>query len=94
MVTPESVLMRAGDVRHRRVGEEAVVLRQASAEVLGLNPVGARLFDLLDGRTPVGRLVDRVLGELEVDRESLERDSLAFLEELLQAGVVEEVAAP
>ena len=56
--------------------------------------MGARLFDLLDGHTPVSLLVDRVLGELEVDRESLERDSLAFLEELLQAGVVEEVAAP
>ena len=47
MLTLDSVLERAADVRFRTVGDEGVVLRQSTAEVSGLNEVAARLFNLL-----------------------------------------------
>jgi Coenzyme PQQ synthesis protein D (PqqD) len=86
-----SVLRRTDDVRYRIFDGEAVVIRQRSAEVMGLNPVAARLFDLLDARTPVGELLDRVEDEFEVERSTLEADSLRFLSELLETGVAVEV---
>jgi hypothetical protein len=93
MLTLDSVLRRAADVRYRRVGDESVVLRQRAAEVLGLNEVGGRLFDLLDGETPVAGLLARLAEEFEVERAPLASDVLAFLSRLVEVGVVEEVGA-
>jgi hypothetical protein len=90
-VTLASVLRRSDDVRYRIFDSEAVVIRQRSAEVLGMNPVGSRLFDLLDAKTPVAELLDRVEDEFEVERTILEADSLSFLTELLEAGLAVEV---
>jgi hypothetical protein len=93
MLTLDSILRRAADVRHRLVGEEAVVLRQRAGEVLGLNEVGGRLLDLLDARTPVSGLLERLAAEFEVGQARLEEDVLAFLDRLVEVGVAEEVAS-
>lgn len=93
MLTLESILKRAAEVRYRRVGEELVVLKQEAAEILGLNESGGRILDLLDARTPVAGLVERVAGEYEVERERLAEDVLAFLSRLAEVGLVEEVEA-
>ncbi len=89
MIEPSSTLRLRSDVRYRIVDEEAVVIVQGRAEALVLNEVGARILELLDGETPVEGLVRTLHGEFEVDPAELERDVLAFLAELLEAGVTE-----
>jgi hypothetical protein len=84
-----TVLRPSRDIRYRRVDGEAVVVRQRAAEVLVMNEVAARLLDLADGRATVGAWVDVLAGEYEVDRESLERDVLAFAAELTAEGMLE-----
>jgi hypothetical protein len=91
MLTLESVLRRASDVRYRRVGEEMVVLKQEAAEVLGLNESGGRVLDLLDARTPVAALVERIASQYDVEPERLAANVLAFLGRLAEVGLVEEV---
>ena len=82
------------DVRFRLVGGEAVILRQTDGEVLVLNPVGSRLLELVDGKRSVGELIDQMLEEFEVDCDSLAQDVDAFIGELTDAGVLEEIADP
>ena len=93
MIEPTTVLRRAPDVRHRLLRPEAVVIRQAVPEVLVLNDVAGELLDRVDARTPVAGLLDQVAPLFEVDRPTLERDALRFLEELLATGVLEVVGA-
>lgn len=88
-----SVLCLCSDVRYRMIEGEALVLRQEAAEVLGLNPVGSRVLELIDGRSTVAELIGRLADEYEVDRAELERDVLDFLVELLREGVLEPSAA-
>ena len=57
MTTLATVYRRAADVRYRVLDDEAVVIRQRAGEVLGLNALGARLLDALDGLKPVGEIV-------------------------------------
>ncbi len=82
---------RAPDVRYRLLDGEAVVVRQRAAEVLGLDPVGSRILDLLDGETTVAELLDRLAAEYDIDRDRIASEVEVFLEELAAAGVVERV---
>ena len=69
-------------VMARQVGEETVILDLASGTYFGLDPVGARIWQLLaDGKT-LGEVCAAMLAEYEVSREDIERDVLKLADEL------------
>ncbi len=76
------------------VGETLLVpIRDNAADmhhIFALNPVAAHVWKALDGTTSFGQLVASVCAAFEVDEERAERDLKAFLDELLQAGLVRE----
>ncbi|MEZ5331636.1 MAG: PqqD family protein [Thermoanaerobaculia bacterium] len=84
----DTVLHRAPDTRYRRVRDEGVVIRQSTAEALVLNDLGARLFELIDGRTSVTGLLDRLEAEYEVERPVLQADVMEYIAELDALGLV------
>lgn len=94
MIDPAAVFRKRADARYRNVGGEGVVVRQEAGEVLVVNEVGARVLDLVDAQTPVDALVDALAAEYDADRATLERDVAAYLRELVDAGIIERVAAP
>lgn len=92
MIGPDTVLRRCSDVRYRHVPPETVLVRQAGPEVMVLNGVAGRILDLVDGKATVGDLVAAVVREYDAPPDAVERDVLAFAEELLAAQVVAVVA--
>ncbi|HSO81704.1 PqqD family protein [Thiocapsa sp.] len=76
-------------VMTRRVGDEAVVLDLATGTYFGLDPVGARMWELMGEGKTLGEMCDRMLEEYEVTREELERDALRLIEELKGQGLVQ-----
>jgi hypothetical protein len=86
-----SVYRRCGDVVYRIIDDEAVVVRTNGSEVLGLNAVGARILDLLDGEATVSAVLDALESEYDVARAELEQDMQQFVDELVSGGVVERV---
>jgi len=61
-------------VMARQVGEETVILDLASGTYFGLDPVGARIWQLLcEGRT-LAEVCESMLAEYEVPRDEIERD--------------------
>jgi hypothetical protein len=88
-----SVLRRRPDVRFRVIDEEGVVVRQSAGEVLVLNDLGTRILAMADGLTPLGRWIDSLLGEFDVERAQLERDVVAFAKELVAQGLLEPLPA-
>ena len=93
MIEAGTVLKRCADTRYRNIGDEGVVVRQTTGEVLVLNEIGVRVLDLLETTMPVSGLLDALDAEYAIDRATLERDVLAYLQELVDAGVIEPVAA-
>jgi hypothetical protein len=82
------------EVMARAVGDERVILDLASGTYFGLDPVGARIWELLgEGRT-LGEVCDQILEEYEVTREELERDTLRLAQELAEQGLVAAVQEP
>ena len=92
MIAPTVVFRRCSDTRYRNIGDEGIVVRQRASEVLVVTAVGARVLDLLDGNTPVSRLLTALATEYDVDCSTLESDTDAYLRDLLEAGVIEPVA--
>jgi hypothetical protein len=90
MLSEGAVFRARADVRFRVVGDEAVVVRQEDAEVIALNEVGASILSLLDARRSLGEVLESLLEEYDVDRESLADDLSRFVRELRDAGIVEE----
>jgi hypothetical protein len=81
------------DVRLRLVDNEAIVLVQERAVIFGLNPVGARLIDLLREGRPVAELAGEIAREFDAAGSDVDADVTAFLGELIAIGAIEEVPA-
>lgn len=75
-------------VSSRQVGEEMVMLDLANGTYYGLDPVGARMWQLLGEGKTLGEVCDLVTGEYEVTREVAERDLLTLVEDLVSHGLV------
>jgi hypothetical protein len=75
-------------VMARLVGDETVILDLASGTYYGLDPVGARIWQLMvDGKT-LASVCKMLLDEFDVTRETLERDVLHLTQELCSKGLV------
>jgi hypothetical protein len=72
----------------QQIDGELVLLNIEGKELLGLNPVGARIWDLIDGTRAVDEIVDVLAGEFEATHDQLARDVDGFLAQLVAAGAV------
>ena len=72
----------------RSVGDETVLLDLASGTYYGLDPVGARVWQLMSEGKPLSTVCDLMLAEYDVARDALEADMLRLLGELQAKGLV------
>lgn len=77
------------DVLSQELAGESVLLDLASESYFGLDAVGTRIWQLLQGGADESGLVDALLDEYEVEREVLERDVAELLDRLAEAGLIE-----
>lgn len=76
------------EVMARQVGEETVILHLESGTYYGLNPVGARVWQLILEGKSLGEVCGVMLEEFEVEREQIEKDVLDLVCELQAKNLV------
>ncbi len=91
--TPVSVTLthrvtRSDDALFQEVGGEAVLLDLASERYFGLDPVGTRIWTLLDEDEHLQRVCDTLCAEYEAEPARIESDLLALIAQLAEAGLV------
>jgi len=64
------------------VGDEAAILDLDAGVYYALDPVGARIFELLQQPTRLGEVVSTLVDEYDIDVETAGRDLLAFVGDL------------
>ena len=81
---------RHPDTAFRPVGEDGgLVVLPTRQEVKVLNPVGIKIFSLLDGEHTIAQIARAVVEEFEeVGMEQAEKDVLAFLDDLRANGML------
>jgi Coenzyme PQQ synthesis protein D (PqqD) len=88
-MTPEpQSFRRKAEVEMRRL-TGAGVLVDAQGNHFGINPVGVRIWDLLDDAGSVDSLVETLLGEFDISDTRCREDTEAFLNELMARGLIE-----
>ena len=75
-------------VMARLVGDETVILDLASGTYYGLNPVGARIWQLMAEGKSLASVCEILVEEFDVSRETLELDVLHLTKELCAKGLV------
>lgn len=78
------MIHRDGDWLAARVGEELVMMSAASGNYIGLSPVAARIWELLETPQSVESLCGTLIAEYEVDPETCRAEVDAFLAKLVE----------
>jgi hypothetical protein len=70
---------------------EAVLLSMDTKVLRGLNPVGSRIWELIDGQRSLEDIIEVIVQEFDVAATDAARDVRAFIQELLDRGLVSQL---
>ena len=75
-------------VMAREVGDETVILDLGNGTYYGLDPVGARIWQLMAEGQTLTQVCELMLADFEVTREVIEHDVLALVQTLMERQLV------
>ncbi len=73
---------------------EAAILNLKNSNYYGLDPVGARIWALIQSPSTIGAIRDALVAEYDVDPQRFEHDLIELVGELSAEGLVELVESP
>ena len=82
------VVAHTPGVVSRMVDGEAVLVDPKKGMVRVLNPAGARIWEMIDGRRTVADLAADIAAEYGIEVARAEADTIAFCEDLVRRGVL------
>jgi hypothetical protein len=85
----ETTVVAASDQASADLGDEAAILNLKSGVYYGLDPVGARIWKLVQTPLTVREVRDTLLDEYDVDADRCERDLIALLDDLAQHHLID-----
>ena len=96
MAYGEARYEKSPDFIFRRILDELVLvpIRQDVADmdcIYTMNPVGALIWEKLDGRATTADIRTAIVNEFDADPQAVAADMLEFLQELESAGAVRKV---
>ena len=93
-VSKDSVVVANDAQASAEVSGEAVILSFQDGVYYGLDPVGSRVWELLQEKRSVQELHDQLLREYNVEADLLEKDLFSLLGELVDRHLVKIQDAP
>ena len=88
-ITTGTTVVASRDQVSRDVGDEAVILGLGAGMYYGLNPVGARVWSLIQEPRQVGEVCDAIAAEYDVEPAECERDVVKLLGRLADEQLIE-----
>ena len=79
---------KSEDTASRIIDGEAVIVIPQKGVVTVLNETGSGIWQLLDGENTVEDIINTISSEFNVSREEARKDTLDFIEELIEKDMV------
>lgn len=90
MVRLETRLAKSAKVPWRLIEGEAILLDGVEGELIRLNPVGAEIWNAIDGGRTVGEIIGYICGIFDVSERKARRDVHRFIKRLHRQELVQE----
>lgn len=88
-ISLDSVVVASKDQVSSPLEDEVAIVHVKAGVYYGLDPVGARIWELIRTPRSVRSIRDALLAEYEVDAERCEADLVALLQALSEAALIE-----
>jgi glycerol-3-phosphate O-acyltransferase len=88
MIYLDAVPKTAPDVIGRNLDNEAILVLTNKAEIKVINEVGAFIWLLVDGSRSIREIASNVSQEYDVDQAQSEADTVEFVADLVQRGIL------
>jgi len=88
-ISDQSIVVAAKDQVSCELAGEAAILNIKNGVYYGLDPVGARIWSLMQEPRAVADIQNTITGEYDVEPERCARDLVGLLEKLLAEGLIE-----
>ena len=85
------ILAKSPTTAWRLIEGEAVILSLETKVLRGLNPVGSRVWELIDGQRSVEEIITAIVQEFDVTPQAAAEDVKRFVRELLDKSLVTSV---
>ena len=85
----QSIVVAVKDQVSSDVGGEAVILNMQNGVYYGLDPVGAKIWNLVQQPKRISDLREAVVSEFDVEPARCEADLIELLQNLLTEGLIE-----
>jgi len=82
------ILAKSPTTAWRLIEGEAVILSLETKVLRGLNPVGSRVWELIDGQRSVEEIITAIVQEFDVTPQAAAEDVRGFVRELLDKSLV------
>lgn len=80
--------LRDTDISVRTIGDETIILNLPDSRYFSVTGIGTRVFELLGEERSTDELVEKIVGEYEVDPAVAHRDVETFVTRLREAGLL------
>jgi hypothetical protein len=87
-ISLESIVGQVGGNIVSDMGGEKVMLSISNGKYYNLGEIGGVIWEAIEQPLSFGELIDNLLNEYQVDRETCEQQVLTFLEMLLKEDIV------
>jgi len=87
---PSVPLARAPDIIASEVDGELVLISVENGKYFGLDPVGSEIWRLLEQPRSTATLVEALKAAFDGDGETVERETIAFIDQLAAQSLVDE----
>ena len=87
-IDSDSIVVRNDEPLAANVDKEVVLLSVQVEAYFGLGEIGSDIWEMIATPLPVSELCARLTERYDVDSDVCERDTLAFLAELLREGLI------
>ncbi|NJD90496.1 MAG: lasso peptide biosynthesis PqqD family chaperone [Geobacter sp.] len=87
-ISLESTISQIDDIVASDIEDEKVMMSIEKGEYFGLEPIGSRIWEMMATPVKVSAIIDAMLNQYDIDRQTCENDVLKFLSELNDAGII------
>lgn len=81
-ITLNTTIKRNPELVASDMDGETVMMSIDNGEYFGLDPVGSRIWTLIENQIRIDKLIEQLLEEFDVTKEQCELDTLEFLNQL------------